>query len=262
VRPRLYGLHRARGIANVAVGLLGFVVVTPVVLAVFFLIEYTTVRETHPLLSLLTAHDCPLLRGLLVFKACLAAPILEETFFRGILLGWLRRGFLIGQLVFLAAGLILAIFQSQREPGNEDGPFTLLGFLVAVTLVAVYGIWIVVLISRHLQTVEEVSWFRVRWGDFLEADRNFTPPPPDEIVARSALFGQRFKTWEQATLRSAIYGSAMLFGLMHGQREMVPMVILGLFQGWLAMRTNSLVGPIVLHVAFNVVAVVVLFTSV
>ena len=41
------------------------------------------------------------------------------------------------------------------------------------------------------------------------------------------------------------------FGLVHQPPTVPPMILFGLFQGYLYHRTGSLVGPITLHFLFN-----------
>jgi membrane protease YdiL (CAAX protease family) len=52
---------------------------------------------------------------------------------------------------------------------------------------------------------------------------------------------------------AALYGTSLLFGIMHGFAwpSPVPLFVLALGLGWLMHRTQSLVGPIVLHSLFN-----------
>jgi membrane protease YdiL (CAAX protease family) len=59
----------------------------------------------------------------------------------------------------------------------------------------------------------------------------------------------------------AIYGTAALFAIRHSESwpDPVALFILALGLGWLADRTRSLVGPIVMHALFNGVACVMLF---
>jgi membrane protease YdiL (CAAX protease family) len=60
----------------------------------------------------------------------------------------------------------------------------------------------------------------------------------------------------------AIYATALLFGSIHSNWPTpVALFVLGLGLGWLAYRTQSLVGPMVLHMLFNGVACVTLLVS-
>lgn len=60
--------------------------------------------------------------------------------------------------------------------------------------------------------------------------------------------------WKDQTW-GAIYGSSLLFAIMHAFAwpTPIPLFVLGLGLGWLAFRTQSLAGPIVVHSLFNLV---------
>ncbi|HKB41983.1 MAG TPA: CPBP family intramembrane glutamic endopeptidase, partial [Gemmataceae bacterium] len=59
----------------------------------------------------------------------------------------------------------------------------------------------------------------------------------------------------------ALYATSLFFAAMHSFAwpSPVPLFALALVLGWLAERTQSLVGPMVLHGLFNGVACVQLF---
>jgi hypothetical protein len=59
----------------------------------------------------------------------------------------------------------------------------------------------------------------------------------------------------RAPVGPAVFGTALLFGMLHVGVWPTPIAlfVLGLGLGWLAWRTQSLVGPIVLHSLFNAV---------
>lgn len=74
------------------------------------------------------------------------------------------------------------------------------------------------------------------------------------LIGYSCLRALRKRAW------CAIYASALLFGTVHANWPTpVPLFVLALGLGWLAYRTRSLVGPIVLHALFNGVACVGVF---
>ena len=56
----------------------------------------------------------------------------------------------------------------------------------------------------------------------------------------------------------AIVGSAALFACVHSNvwPTPIPLALLGVALGWLAVRTQSVAGPIVVHMLFNTVAFV------
>jgi membrane protease YdiL (CAAX protease family) len=59
----------------------------------------------------------------------------------------------------------------------------------------------------------------------------------------------------------AIYGTALLFAMFHTSvwPTPIPLFVLGLGLGYLAYRTQSLIGPVVLHALFNAVSSVTFF---
>ena len=61
----------------------------------------------------------------------------------------------------------------------------------------------------------------------------------------------------------AIYGTALLFAMFHVSvwPTPIPLFLLALGLGYLAYRTQSVVGPIVMHVLFNTVACIALFLA-
>ena len=65
--------------------------------------------------------------------------------------------------------------------------------------------------------------------------------------------------WAWAQARLSIYGSAMLWAVVHPWPGSIPLVVLGLGLGWLALRTQSLIGPMVCHALFNSIACLVLY---
>lgn len=101
--------------ANVGIGVLAALVMTPAVLLVGFLTQLLTTRffpnvapPYHPLQGLTATSGSPEIRLGLFMAAAVGAPLLEETFFRGALFGALRRrlGFwtaLVGSAAFFAA---------------------------------------------------------------------------------------------------------------------------------------------------------------
>lgn len=121
-----------------AAGIFGFIIITPITLAVYLLALAAFQRmggtpDKHPLMDL----DLAGTRAKLLFigTACVAAPILEEAMFRGLLLPWSRHRRHRPWVIFTAAcGLLLLA----REPGHSGAIL----FLVDATIImmaAAYG---------------------------------------------------------------------------------------------------------------------------
>jgi membrane protease YdiL (CAAX protease family) len=68
---------------------------------------------------------------------------------------------------------------------------------------------------------------------------------------------------ERTRPAAALFASAVLFGWFHVSvwPSPVALTLLGLGLGWLRWRSGSLIGPIVLHMTFNAIAVGVLLVS-
>ncbi len=95
--------------------------------------------------------------------------------------------------------------------------------------------------------------------DKADADKQ---PPAVSVALVDPALRERQRQWAWADARLAVFGSAMLFGLEHGWPNSVPLLLYGLGAGWLAYRTQSVIGTIVCHALFNSVACIVLAWSV
>jgi membrane protease YdiL (CAAX protease family) len=214
-RPYQLGLTTNQVGRNVLLGVLGWLILTPVVLGLNMEVtellqvwEPKVVKE-HPFLKL---RESGMLTGLemslLVFQAVIAAPVIEELFFRGVLLRWLTRNRWASPVV-IGLSVCLAI-PVEREKWEQLRRMELMPLLPALFVLISTGGYL---------------WIRSR-------EKDATP--------------------------SAIYASSLLFGMIHqfAWPSPVPLFFLALGLGWLAQRTQSLVGPMVLHGLFNGVACV------
>jgi membrane protease YdiL (CAAX protease family) len=219
-RPAQVGLTWLHGGANLRLGFLATLVLTPVVLGIH--IGVTALHQTllhqpveqHPLTGLWQA-----IRSwewvVFVLNAAVAAPVLEELLFRGLLQPWFA-GRPAGGLQATGFALLMAVaFRYNRltQVWGEDWGKVLLELAPAI-FVLVMGA-VVVLLERHCRT-----------------------PVPAGIFGTALLF---------AAAHSGVWPSP------------VPLLVLGLGLGWLAHRTGSLVAPIVVHALFNGVACVFLW---
>lgn len=253
-RPHHLGLSWARWPANVVVGLAGFIVATPIVLGIHLLANFALGDIPHALSRLGEIQLEDWEWYFIAFSAIVAAPILEEIIFRGVLLGWLRRASLTGHLVIISATILFALARSwveDPETGNltfNPGPV-----IAAGVLVVGYGYWMWQL-ARQFQLDES-------------AIQVWQPDPdgrPDLDMPRSEArlqYAAKLATWREKNASLAIYGSAMLFSSSHADAWPAPIAIfvLALVLGMLARRTQNLLAPIVLHAAFNLVGFITLF---
>src|SRR5262249_47815016 len=127
-RPYQLGLTRRRLGRNLFVGFIGSLVLIPVVFGVYYLVTVlyrswgTTPTEEHPLTQVAQMGLTPVEWALLVGSAVVAAPVVEELVFRGLLQPWFakRRGGGAAALL-LAFLMALAIRRSEIEAALPRG---------------------------------------------------------------------------------------------------------------------------------------------
>ncbi len=272
-RPHHYGLTLARAPANVALGAAAFLVLAPVTLGLYFLATLAFGTREHPFERLLAQNFPAWAWIFLVFMTVVRAPLVEEVVFRGILQGWLRRASVVGHAALLTTIVILSTLPLAAYFGENKDAQAIFGgeslvhaaaFLAfAVLLVAGYVVWFLILELRPRPSRKAPVMYSPAEGVAPETPEAYdheavSPPrvqqhdgpPEDERRDRPA--------WAQARL--AIYGSAILFAVFHFRwPDPAPLFVLGLGLGWLAYRTQSLIGPIVCHGLFNAVACLVLY---
>jgi len=86
---RDFGISLRHTGQDLALGLMAFVMLAPPVYAIQrLLVEWFPYR--HPLISMLQQHPDTLLRAAVFFSAVVAAPVVEEFFYRVLWQGWLQ----------------------------------------------------------------------------------------------------------------------------------------------------------------------------
>lgn len=257
------GWTRTRLRANLVGGYLAWLATAPVVLGLFFLLLLVFEPVQH-LLEMVARQDLTTLEWSLIwFQAVVAAPVLEETLFRGVLQGWLRQANPGGHLMVVILGLAVAglplladlvVFlddPTKRVPNPWPLVFALLaavGYLL-LTRYFWYG--------RILPAP--------KFPDRQERDQAETPadilPDSDDRDEEDESASQsrtvRLPLAEQMRgARLAVVGSSYLFAVFHSAvwPSPPPLLLLALVLGWLAMRTQSLVPGVTLHALFNAVA--------
>jgi membrane protease YdiL (CAAX protease family) len=189
----------------IALAVVAWVAITSVVLTVNLLVNWSFVAlewspREHPLSRL--ANRPALDRLLFVFQACVAAPVMEEVIFRGVLLPWLLASTSRTVPVLVAA----AVVSAGAVVGEEMTTATLTRGPV------VFGVAL--------------------------------------LLAGLVFAGGR---WQKA---GAVYASAALFAAVHATvwPTPIPLFVFGVGVGYLALRTRSVLVPIVVHGLFNAVA--------
>lgn len=265
-RPHHYGLTRARWPANLALGAVGFMASMPIVIGIFAVLALTVGARDHPMTQL-ARHNPPAWEWvLLAFQATVAAPLLEEILLRGILQSWLRRASLVGHLtmltfaLFLLSGALLTTDAEKSVVFNfEQVPPALFGLALA----AGYGFWMYSLANRFgLRDTEVQAWQPEPTAPIQDGLTSDEQARESRREARER-DEQQARRWEQANAYLAIFGSAVMFAVVHpAWPAPVPLFLLGLLLGWLYHRTQSLVGPIALHALFNLVSFIALYGTV
>src|SRR5262249_41712433 len=166
-------------------------------------------------------------KNLMFWTVVVIAPIREEIFFRGLLQPWLSRRIWGGNIAMIFA-TVIAIATRDKGFALWVGPlaFLTVAMLVFLTLARE---------PKASQPLNFVASLAVRWIH-----------GPD--VAR------------RLQAARAIFGTSVLFGMVHFSTwpNPIPLAVLGLALGWLAHRTQSIIGPMVVHSLFNAVSATVL----
>ena len=211
-RPEQLGLTGRRFGRNLLAGVVGMVVLTPVVFGIYRFVQYLYARsgqgvEQHALEIVARQSLFPSEWVLLIFTAMVAAPVLEELAFRGVLQPWLAMRRWGGHVAMLGA-FALAV-RYRWEQISAAWPEGLEPMLTAATP----ALFVLGLLPIYL-----LVWWRSR------------TPLATALFGTSALF---------ACVHASVWPTP------------VPLFVLALGLGTLAHRTRSLVGPIVLHSLFN-----------
>src|SRR5262245_37393827 len=221
---RLYhlGLTARRTSANTVLGFLAWLALAPFVLFLHVAVNawysiFTSAKpEEHPLGELGTANLFPVEWLLLVFTAVVAAPVLEEFLYRGVLQPWfMSRSW--GGLAAIGAALFTALYERASQ---------------------IVTAWQARNVRDMLHQLEPAAFVLLMMPGWLLAER----------VARHWLRYPR--------AAGSIYGTSLLFAASHSFAwpQPIPLFVLSLGLGFLAYRTRSLVAPIVLHMLFNSIA--------
>jgi membrane protease YdiL (CAAX protease family) len=223
--PMLTTRNTARDIRT---GYMTWVIITPVVYFVGWVALIVNAwvggqSEQHPLLKLFEPGSvAPGVLLLLLAEAVIAAPIREELLFRGILLPWL----------------------AERRWGGD----------IALVLASAVG----VLLRPALQA-QDLSEFTTVAGKMGPAFLVMAMAPLVRPIAEWRFLHRWLRIHDDVsraqTIR-AIAGSAALFACVHSNvwPTPIPLAVLSLALGWLAVRTQSIVAPIFVHILFNAVA--------
>jgi len=281
--PQDIGATWSRGRQNAVVGYLVWLFLTPVVLAVYGFCQLFTRAEQHSL-SMLAESDPTVVEWLLLaFQAIVSAALIEELLFRGVLLSWLRQATNVGH-VMLAGLTVLLTFNAMlltpeeqaRRPGEVKPAPPHPGVSGAVPGVKL-GMPPPNLAIKKAGDTVALARFRGKSMLTKSADLGAARPydsmawelRPGLVVFQATVLALYLWCVQRQRGRRAhpnnglaILGSAILFAAFHSVwPHQIPLFVLGLGLGWLACRTNSLVGVMVVHALFNGVPCVFLFVQ-
>jgi membrane protease YdiL (CAAX protease family) len=214
-RPYHFGLTTFRLRDNVVLGLLGWMALTPPVLTLNWAVttgfQWLAPNQVkvHGFARLSKSQSLTGIElGMIIFLATVAAPVVEEMLFRGVVQSWLDQ--------------------------HERGSHIVMGMVFILAL-----------------PMQTEKWEQLLAGDWL----GMAP-----VLFVVLMVPEYLWVWsrQRSPGGTAIYATSMLFAIFHAGvwPSPIPLFVLALGLGWLARRTGSLIGPMVLHSLFNGVACV------
>lgn len=227
-RPYQLGLTTHRLAANLCLGFLAWMILTPLVYGLYSLVVWIhslllpLSNDKHPLLESFQIHP-GFLGYLMVFLVAVVwAPVYEELLFRGLLQQWFARR-RWGPDAALVAAFGYAVYEGLRSKVDKD--FFLAGNPNGLRVL--------------VEGLGTAAFVLVMIPGYIYADRllwNWLPQPG---AGRT------------------IYAVALLFAAAHANvwPTPIPLFLLALGLGYLAYRTQSLVSGMTVHALFNGVVV-------
>jgi membrane protease YdiL (CAAX protease family) len=290
-RPADLGFSLVRILPNVVLGILGFALVTPVLLGLYLALLRVWNTDPHFLEKIAMEQALSTFEwGLLWFQVAVFAPIIEEWFFRGVLQGWLRRASPLGHAVVLISTFLVGSVPIMNHLGKDrtkeaaaeekaKSANEMEAGLAALTFAAVLGCVYGVGAVRRWQPLirEGLDWFlpleakskHDAEAESRAAESEHDEDVPDEDVEalddarmEEIIRQPKWRAWQESLANLSVFGSAMLFAMFHmSWPSPIPIFLLGLVLGWLRLRTQNLWPGIVLHSLFNQVAFLALLWS-
>jgi membrane protease YdiL (CAAX protease family) len=212
--------------ARIGTALLAWLVLTPLVLFLNSVVSiaFTLMHwpmEPHPLAGL--SGQGSVVAVLLLAQACVAAPVIEELLFRGIILGW-------------AVGRRKPVPVPDVPARARPWLLLLVALLLALRATSPGG-----------DTAEPGEAAAARYG-----------APTFALLLTFGLVGVTRVFRRKRRTAAAVYSSAAVFAMLHASvwPSPIPLFLFGLGLGWLAVRTRSLLVPILVHGLFNAVSAV------
>jgi membrane protease YdiL (CAAX protease family) len=220
---------------------LGAVVCLASVLPVFALLWLlrTTFQpeEQHPLIERILADPSAELLAAISFSAVVAAPLFEEFAFRLVLQGWLQR----------REDQLLAQRRAARPPRRQPGDGSAESGVASGPSPSVAGV-----LDNSARAALQDSAPAAHCGAL----------PPNACPGAIEELAPDEPGWWSAAPRGAapVAASSVLFGLAHLGHgvDPAPLVLLGVFLGYVYQRTGRLAPCIVAHALFNGITMILL----
>ena len=156
---------------------------------------------------------------------------------------------------FVAVGTVLPASARVRSArGLGGGVAAYCGFLLVwVSLVAFAYPMVLRWLGVSFEAQPHLAWFQTaefgRWQTIaMVATVLVIGPWMEELAFRGHI---RDLLRASAGPAAGLFGTAILFGLMHGVLYAVPLALLGVLFGWLRERTGGLLVPLVVHALHN-----------
>jgi membrane protease YdiL (CAAX protease family) len=212
--------------SRILLAIIAWCVITPVAHMVNFGLNMLFVymdwpTQVHPLAKLGDTHPFNSVLLIIFVQASVAAPIIEEIVFRGVILAW-------------STG-------SRRPQLVPDIPTRIRPWLVALAGLFFAGV----------SGPKGESIFVLRGPTILVL----------VLIALLAMLLRLFPRKRRTV--GAVFSTAIFFAAVHSSfwPSPIPLFLLGLVLGWLAVKTRSLLVPIIVHGLFNAVSAVNLLRS-
>ena len=212
-----FGLRLGKLPFGILCGILGIVVALPVVMMVGILSTLFKKVPVHPLITVLRDHPSVEIRVLITISACVAAPISEEMFFRGMLQSFLAQHFANQSTGWHRWRLNSAAWRQHEAP------------------------------ATHRST---------DYGNSPAPTEAGLPLPEDQTAPASAMLlppaANTRERWLAILISAAVF--ALLHGQIAWLPVLFPLAV-GL--GWVYERTGNIWSDITMHAAFNAVSLTV-----
>jgi membrane protease YdiL (CAAX protease family) len=230
------GLQFDRWWLQAAVGVVSFLAIQPVVLAIQFVATLLWENNTHPLYKMISDEFSPGVAQLAILMAVIVAPVFEELLFRGIIQSWLvslgtRRG-------HEPAKLVVELADTGEDP--EFMPSAAWDTAPAQSIPAAKVVLDPPATSVASPEVNNpyashsTDMGLTKSGPPLNPSKSDLPTPPTSGLA-------------------GIVATSLIFAALHGPQWPAPIAlfVLSVVIGYVYHRTGSLLAAICMHAAFN-----------